>query len=233
MPRKPRHYLADVPAHVIQRGNNRLPCFFSEDDYQFYLECLGESACRYDCVIHAYVLMTNHIHLLMTPVNENAISRVLQSVGRRYVRHINQMYQRTGTLWEGRHKGNLVQSEEYVLACYRYIELNPVRAGIVAHPSEYPWSSYHHNAEGESNVLLQSHETYTALGNCTERRRKAYQGLFRSTVDSSRIDEIRKAVQYSVPLGNARFREDIERTLGRRVGQAKTGRPRKIRQKRD
>jgi len=138
MPRKPRHYLAGVPAHIIQRGNNRLPCFFSADDYQFYLECLGESACRYGCVIHAYVLMTNHIHLLMTPINENAISRVLQSVGRRYVRHINQMYQRTGTLWEGRHKGSLVQSEEYVLACYRYIELNPVRAGIVAHPSEYP-----------------------------------------------------------------------------------------------
>ena len=233
MPRKPRHYLAGVPAHIIQRGNNRLPCFFSEDDYQFYLECLGESACRYGCVIHAYVLMTNHIHLLMTPINENAISRVLQSVGRRYVRHINQMYQRTGTLWEGRHKGSLVQSEEYVLACYRYIELNPVRAGIVAHPSEYPWSSYHHNAQGKSNILLQPHDTYAALGNCTERRRKAYQSLFRSTVDSGRIDEIRKAVQYSVPLGNARFREEIERTLGRRIGQAQMGRPRKIRRERD
>jgi len=113
MPRKQRHYLPGVPAHIIQRGNNRLPCFFSEDDYQFYMECLRDASNRFGCIIHAYVLMTNHTHLLMTPLYEDAIGKVIQSVGRRYVRYINQTYQRTGTLWEGRHKGNLVQSECY------------------------------------------------------------------------------------------------------------------------
>jgi len=227
MPRKPRHYLAGVPAHVIQRGNNRLPCFYSDDDYRFYLECLGDAVIRYGCAIHAYVLMTNHIHLLVTPFCEDAISKVIQSVGRRYVRYINKVYQRTGTLWEGRHKGSLVQSEEYVLACYRYIELNPVRAGIVANPAEYLWSSYRHNADGEDNALLQPHEAYNAIDMYSEGRRNAYRDMVRSAVDLDRIDEIRKAVQHGVPLGNDRFREEIERTLGRRVGKAKMGRPRK------
>jgi len=227
MPRKQRHYLPGVPAHIIQRGNNRLPCFFSEDDYQFYMECLRDASKRFGCIIHAYVLMTNHSHLLMTPLNEDAIAKVMQSVGRRYVRYINQTYKRTGTLWEGRHKGNLVQSECYVLTCYRYIELNPVRAGIVAHPADYSWSSFQHNAQGRRNALLEPHEAYTALGVTAESRCLAYGELFAVNVDENLLKEIRDAAQFGTPLGNDRFRKEIEYTLGRRVGRTKRGRPRK------
>jgi len=128
MPRKPRMYIGGLPCHVIQRGNNRDACFYSDQDYQFYLYQLGEVCRRYSVQLHAYVLMTNHSHLLMTPKDEWGISRVMQSLGRCYVQYINKTYRRTGTLWEGRHKSSLVDADRYLLACYRYIELNPVRA---------------------------------------------------------------------------------------------------------
>ena len=225
MPRKPRHYLPGIPAHVIQRGNNRQPCFFCEDDYRFYLECLGDASVRYGCAIHAYVLMTNHAHLLLTPLDGMSIPRVIQSVGRRYVRYINQSRQRTGTLWEGRHKGNVVSSERYVLACYRYIELNPVRAGMVTHPAEYPWSSYRYNACGETSEMLYSHGARDALGATAELRCAAYRGMFDIDMDDSVLKAIRDSAQYGVPLGNDRFRKAVECTLGRRVGRAGRGRP--------
>lgn len=137
MPRKQRMYLADVPAHVIQRGNNREACFYAEQDYLFYLDCLQNACERYQVAVHAYVLMTNHVHLLMTPATQEGISRVMQSLGRRYVQYINYEYRRTGTLWESRHKASLVDAENYLLTCYRYIELNPVRANMVNHPGDY------------------------------------------------------------------------------------------------
>lgn len=142
MPRKARMYLPGVPCHVISRGNNRDACFYSDDDSLFYLTCLQGACQRYGVSLHAYVLMSNHVHLLMTPAREDGISKVMQSVGRRYVQYINMNYRRSGTLWEGRHKSSLVDAEDYVLACYRYIELNPVRAGMVEHPADYRWSSY-------------------------------------------------------------------------------------------
>jgi putative transposase len=140
MPRKPRMYLADVPSHIVQRGNDREACFFEQDNYRFYLQCLGEACRRYAVSLHAYVLMTNHVHLLMTPSTAEGVSRVMQLVGNRYVQYINRSYGRTGTLWEGRHRSSLVDAEHYLLRCYRYIELNPVRAKIVSHPGEYRWS---------------------------------------------------------------------------------------------
>ena len=149
MPRKPRMYLPQVPCHVIQRGNNREATFFAEQDYQYYLECLKDASCRYGVSIHAYVLMTNHVHLLMTPEKVESISLTMQSLGRRYVQYINKEYRRTGTLWESRHKASLVQAEKYLLTCSRYIELNPVRAGMVDHPADYKWSSFRANAYGE------------------------------------------------------------------------------------
>ena len=142
MPRKQRMYLPGVPAHVVQRGNNRDACFFHEDDYRYYLAVLADELKRYRVSLHAYVLMTNHVHLLMTPTDETGISRVMQHVGRTYVLYINRTYRRTGTLWEGRHKASLVNAAEYLLSCYRDIELNPVRAGMVETPEAYPWSSY-------------------------------------------------------------------------------------------
>jgi len=140
MPRRARLNLPDVPLHIVQRGNNRQPTFFSEDDYVFYLACLRESAERHSCDVHAYVLMTNHVHLLVTPYQPDGASRLMQSVGRRYVQYVNYTYRRTGTLWEGRFKASLVESESYLLTCYRYIELNPVRARMVEDPTEYRWS---------------------------------------------------------------------------------------------
>ena len=145
MPRKQRPYLPGVPCHIISRGNNREACFYSDDDYLFYLECLADACKRYQVALHSYVLMTNHVHLLMTPATGTGLSQVMQSVGRRYVQYVNINYKRSGTLWEGRHKASLVDAKYYLLACYRYIELNPVRANMVAHPADYRWSSYRVN----------------------------------------------------------------------------------------
>jgi len=137
MPRKPRMFIPGVPCHVIQRGNNRDVCFYCDDDYLFYLECLKSACKRYHVSVHAYILMTNHVHLLMQPEDEVGITRVMQSIGRRYVQYINRAYRRSGTLWEGRFKASIINAEEYLLACYRYIELNPVRANMVTHPANY------------------------------------------------------------------------------------------------
>jgi putative transposase len=148
MPRTPRLTLPDVPQHVVQRGNNRQATFFAAEDYRLYLDCLREAAAKYGCALHAYVLMTNHVHLLITPSGRQAVARTMQSVGRRYVQYVNYVYRRSGTLWEGRYKSSLVESEGYLLLCYRYIELNPVRAGMVQRPEDYEGSSYRAHAFG-------------------------------------------------------------------------------------
>ncbi len=142
MPRKPRVFLPSVPCHVISRGNNRSVCFFTDQDYCFYLECLYEACSKYGVILHAYVLMTNHVHLLLNPSDEIGIPKVMQSIGRRYVQYVNMRYRRTGTLFEGRYKSSVVDAEQYLFSCYRYIELNPVRAYMVEHPLDYRWSSY-------------------------------------------------------------------------------------------
>lgn len=196
MPRKPRTYLAGAPCHVVQRGNNRCATFFDDADYQHYLGCLKEATERYHVSLHAYVLMTNHVHLLMTPSDGLGVSRVMQSLGRRYVQYINRQFRRTGTLWEGRQKGSLVQAEHYLLICYRYIELNPMRAAMVTHPGKYRWSSYRWHAYGELDPVICDHELYN------------------------------RASSFSMPLGNQRFREQLEEAMGWRIGYAARGRPR-------
>jgi putative transposase len=227
MPRKPRVYLPGIPTHVIQRGNDRGACFFAEDDYRYYLQALDEARQKHGIAVHAYVLMTNHVHLLMTPNTHDGISRLMQSLGRRYVQYINTTYRRSGTLWEGRHKASLVQAEDYLLTCYRYIEMNPVRARMVAHPGDYPWSSYRHHAYGEADRCIQDHDLYYQLDSHPERRRSCYRELFLTDLDKDRLHAIRNAVNFSMPLGNDRFREEIERKLGRSLGQPKRGRPAK------
>lgn len=225
MPRKPRMYLPGLPAHIVQRGNNHEPCFFSEDDYRFYLDRLAQALKRYSVQIHAYVLMTNHVHLLLTPEDADGISKVMSLLGQYYVRHINRTYQRTGTLWEGRHKASIIDSDEYLLCCYRYIELNPVRAGMVKFPDGYPWSSYLYHAWGEDNPLLRDHSLFFELGQTSAARQSAYRNLFKDDLDDVMIQTIRRAIHYNYPLGNDRFREKIEKTLKRQVGQSKRGRP--------
>ena len=169
-----------MPCHVITRGNNRQACFFKASDYQLYLECLRDACSRYNVVLHAYVLMTNHVHLLMTPETSDGISRVMQSIGRRYVQHVNVKYGRTGTLWEGRHKASLVEEEAYLLACYRYIELNLVRAEMVKKTISYPWTSYAENIEVKPQAMTNRHSIYERLGLDESRRHvacKAFYGL--------------------------------------------------------
>ena len=225
MPRKPRMYLPDVPAHVIQRGNNRSACFFGEEDYRYYLNCLNEARQKYAVAVHAYVLMTNHVHLLLTPSDGKGISLTMQSIGRRYVQYINYTYRRCGTLWESRHKSSLVQVDDYLFTCYRYIEMNPVRAHIVNHPGDYPWSSYRHHAYGEANPIIQDHSLYLRLDNNQDTRLTCYRDLFATEMGIEMLHEIRKAINFSMPLGNERFRDEIEEALGRKLGYYQRGRP--------
>lgn len=217
MPRLPRYVLPGHPQHVIQRGNNRCPIFAADDDYGCFRHYLREACERHDCRIHAYVLMTNHVHLVMTPEKEDSLGRVLQSVGRRYVQYFNTTYRRTGTLWEGRYKATVIDTERYLLSCYRYVELNPVRASMVNHPGEYPWSSYAANALGKPDVLVTPHDLYQALGSCPDQRHKAYRALFEVHLDNKTLEEIRQATQKGWALGNDRFKEEIERLIQRRT----------------
>lgn len=225
MPRRARLNLAGVPWHIIQRGNNRSMCFFAEEDYWFYLDSLCELAGKFHCAVHAYVLMTNHVHLLLSPEETNSASQMMKQLGQRYVQYINRAHQRSGTLWEGRFRSCLTQTEEYLLTCYRYIELNPVRAGMVGHPRAYPWSSYRCNAEGSSDALITPHEEYRRLGQTEVSRREAYRALFEANLDSRRIEEIRLATNGNTALGGSRFQTQIERMLGRRARRGVAGRP--------
>ena len=215
MPRNPRPDLAGIPQHIVQRGNNRQACFFAETDYTCYLTQLRGSSVRYGCRIHAYVLMTNHVHLLATPEEVGAVSRMMQLLGRQYVGHVNGRYRRSGTLWEGRFKSSLVDTQRYLLACYRYIELNPLRAAMVASPADYRWSSYHANALGGDDPLVTPHPEYLDLGKSREARRKAYRGLFDEVLDEETINEIRRYLDQQKALGSNRFRQAIEQALGR------------------
>lgn len=229
MPRKTRMYVPGVPAHVVQRGNNREPCFFAQADYGFYLSALMDALERYEVELHAYVLMTNHVHLLMTPKHAEGISRVMQHVGRLYVRHVNETYVRTGTLWEGRHKASLIEAEDYLLSCYRYIELNPVRAGMVLSPDEYAWSSYRWHAWGQEDSLIVDHPIYLAMSPDAAQRQKNYRALFEAYVATDVLEVMRDALTANYPIGNSRFKERIMQELGRSIGQNRRGRPAKSR----
>lgn len=225
MPRKKRFNLIGVPQHVIQRGNNREPCFLAEEDYRRYLDELAEVAGKFSCQIHAYVLMTNHVHMLVTPMQDYAVSQMMQSLGRRYVYYINKTYQRTGTLWEGRYKSSLVDSEAYLFTCMRYIELNPVRADMVEHPGEYKWSSYAANAQGYENILIHDHPIYTALGLADSQRQSAYRELFRNHMGNDAIHDIRDALNHELVLGRSYFKDKIETMTQRQTRLGKAGRP--------
>ncbi len=193
MPRLPIFNLPNIPQHVVQRGNNRQASFFYEQDYTVYLDKLNEYGKKFNVDIHAYVLMTNHVHLLMTPRTKTGVSQLMQSLGRYYVRYINKTYNRSGTLWEGRYKSTLVDSEKYFLLVSRYIELNPVRAGMVEHPAQYPWSSYQGNALDKEIALLTMHHCYIALGNNAENRKITYRALFTAYISTLTLTEIRDA----------------------------------------
>jgi len=227
MPRKPRFYMPGAPVHAVQRGHNKSATFFDDFDYLEYLRCLKQASDACSCAIHAYVLMTNHVHLLMTPENPGSIGRLFQSLGRHYVRYINEAYGRRGSLWEGRYKSTIIQTQTYLLTCQRYIEMNPVRAGLVDHPAKYRWSSYSANALGVSNPILSKHAEYQLLGRSPEDRQSTYRELFDTTLGSDEIALQRSALQTGTPLGNDRFRSQIEAVSCRKIGFLMRGRPKK------
>jgi len=236
MPRRPRIHLPEVPLHIVQRGHNRDACFFSDEDYSAYLIWLAEGLRDTDCQLHAYVLMTNHVHLLLTPPAQvESVPRLLILLGRRYVQYINKAYRRTGILWDSRYKSSSIQSDAYLLSCQRYIELNPVRAEMVDDPAYYRWSSYRCNGLGSgdpvvalSQPLVTPHPLYLELGTDAQSRQAAYRALFRSELDREAISHIRLALNQSQPLGDSRFLDRIEQMVGVRREARPRGRPRKL-----
>lgn len=208
MPRRARVTLPNVPHHIIQRGNNRSVCFFADEDYRQFLIWLELYSLEYDCHVHAYVLMTNHVHLLISPATSNGLAKLMKSLGQRYVQYINRKYSRSGTLWEGRFKSCITGEDDYVLSCYRYIELNPVRANMVQHPADYFWSSYRANERGEESQLTSPHDAYLSLAKNDEGRQRQYREIFNSELCPNMVDQIRAATNSNYALGAEKFRAE-------------------------
>lgn len=217
MPRRPRLVVRDIPLHIIQRGNNRQKSFFTDSDYLVYLDLLCRGAKSARCAVHAYVLMTNHVHILATPQDEHGPGMMMKAVGERYVRYLNERYGRSGTLWDGRYRSCLIEDETYLLVCHRYIELNPVRAGMVSHPSLYRWSSHKCNAHAETDQIITPHRLFTSLHSDELARRHAYRELFSVAVKHSDVAQLRDATNNNYACGSAKFYETMGRLLGRQV----------------
>lgn len=225
MARRPRLVLPAVPLHVIQRGNNRSPCFACEADYLVYLTLVRQYAAEAACQVHAYVLMTNHVHLLLSSGNATGPSRLMRRLGQHYVQYFNRRHARTGTLWEGRFRSCLVEDARYLLICQRYIEMNPVRAGMAGDPAHYRWSSYGANACGADDPLVTPHLIYTGLGMHEGERRAAYRDLFKEALPDPLLTQIRQASNSNAPLGSRAFVDAISRKHGRPDGLGRRGRP--------
>lgn len=223
MARPVRLILPGVAAHIIQRGNNRSACFQQDSDYLTYLGYLRHLSSKYRCEVHAYCLMTNHVHLLVTPSMKGACALLMRDLGRCYVRYFNRRYKRTGTLWEGRFRSCIAESANYVLACYRYIELNPVRARMADHPSGYLWSSYAINAGMRSDPLIRSHVEFSALAADPEKRHAAYRALFDQGVDERLQQCIRDATNGGYPLASEAFKARLLAPAGARIQRGKPG----------
>lgn len=222
MARQARPVVPEVPLHITQRGNNRLECFFGDTDFLVYLDLLRTAAEQARCRVHAYVLMTNHVHLLVSPSDERGPASLMKSLGERYVQYVNRRYERTGTLWEGRYRSCLVQSERYLMVCHRYIEMNPVRAQLVSHPDAYRWSSFRRNAHGEQSALISPHSLYSCLGNDSTSREHAYRAMFSEALSDSELIEVRHATHRHMALGSEEFKDKMTRIVGRPLTQRRT-----------
>lgn len=226
MARLPRLTLAGHPHHIIQRGNNGQAIFTSAADCDSLLALLEQNSKSAKVAIHAYVLMSNHLHLLATPQTAEGVPLMMQGLGRSYVRYFNSQHARTGTLWEGRYKSTLIQPERYLLACMVYMDLNPVRAGLVADPADYPWSSYLHYIGRKADRLVTPHPLYWTLGNTPFAREHAYADLVHAGIDSGQQQALTDATFRGWALGEPDYVADLQRKTGRRVTKAKAGRPR-------
>ena len=227
MPRQSRLVVPEIPLHITQRGNNRLRCFFEETDFLVYLKLLRSASIQAECRVHAYVLMSNHVHLLVSPTHPYGPAMLMKALGERYVQYVNRRYSRTGTLWEGRYHSCLVQCERYLMACQRYVELNPVRASLVNEPADYPWSSFHHNAHGRQDKLVTPHELYSRLGNDPASRQGAYRALFDEVLGGEALRQVRKATHGNTAFGSLEFAAQFAQMARRRLAPREAGRSRK------
>lgn len=219
--------LPGVPQHLVARGHDRKPCFHRDLDRAVYLKYLRDESIKSESDIHAFVLMTNHVHLLATGRREHSLSKLMQHLGRRYCRYVNRVYGRTGTLFEGRFHSSLVDSADYLMNCMAYIELNPVRAGMVSAPADYPWSSYRDNAGGDPHGILIPHKRYISLGDDRVSRAQAYRRLVLEPLGGECLGRIREAIAKNSLLGSDSFQKGIEEMLQRSVAVRPRGRPRK------
>ena len=225
MPRHARVIVPDVALHVVQRGHNRQPCFVHDTDHLVYLTTLAELLGKTQCALHAYCLMTNHVHLLLTPSTLHGCAKLMRDLGQRYVQYFNRRYKRTGTLWEGRFRSCLVDSARYVLACYRYVERNPVRAGMVVSAGAYRWSSHNGNTGRMHNKILTSHAEYLALSEEQAPRHAAYESLFDEPDDPEFLTAIRDATNGGLALVSDGLKSQVEANTGRRLEHRKPGPP--------
>ncbi|MDP3707937.1 MAG: transposase [Polaromonas sp.] len=225
MARLPRLTLPGYPHHVIQRGNNRQPIFSSAADYLVLLGLLEENAQKFGVALHAYVLMSNHFHLLVTPTSDEGLPQMMQAVGRRYVRYFNDSQGRSGTLWEGRYRSTVIETDRYLLACMAYIDLNPVRAGMVKEARDYPWSRHGHYVGLRTDKLLTPHPLFWELGNTPFAREAAYAELVRAGITLAQQDALTRSSLSGWALGSDDFVADLQKRTDRRVNKAQPGRP--------
>lgn len=215
MSRYPRPVFENIPLHIVQRGNNRNPCFFCKGDYQVYLAMMDDALKEFGCILHAYALMPNHVHLLASPTVTTGPAGLMKRVGQRYVQYINRKYKRVGTLWQGRYYSSLVDTDGYFLTCQRYIELNPVRAGIVAHPVDYEWSSYRVHAHGAVSEIVVPHDLYSAIGTNRSAREERYREIFSEALSQSTLEQVRQATKSNGICGSRSFAEKMGVLLAR------------------
>ena len=227
MPRPPRFDLPGCPTHVTQRGVNRCAIFLDDDDRRYYLRVLRDACHHCSVAVHAYVLMDNHVHLLLGTIRAGDLSRAMHRVGHSYVQSFNARHGRSGTLWQGRFKASIVETDDYLFAVMRYIELNPVRAAMVARPEDHPWSSVHVHLGCRGDGVVSIHERYAALGRTPAERQGAWRKWLASGIDAVELASIRRHLQRESALGNPRFQQMVERTLNRPVACLPRGRPRK------
>ena len=225
MARLPRLTLPGYPHHIIQRGNNRQPIFIDRQDFEAMLALLAETAKKFGVAVHSYVLMDNHFHLLATPTTAEALPLMMQAVGRSYVRRFNQRHGRSGTLWEGRYRSTLIETERYLLACMVYIDLNPVRAGMVTAPGEWRWSSHAHYLGLQHDALVTPHALAWALGNTPFAREAAYRTLVDAGIGSSQQTAMTSATLNGWVLGEENFVAQLQKRSPRRMAKSKAGRP--------
>jgi len=227
MARRLRFFVTEVPYHVVQRGNNRNPIFFSKNDYRFFLNVLQEAKTKHPCFIYAYCLMPNHFHLLIQPKEKDNISLLMKLLGAKYVHYVNRSYERTGTLWEGRFKCSLIDEESYFFTCLHYIEMNPVRAGIVDSPGVYNWSSYRVRAFGEKSPVLDLDPWYNSLGSNEQERQNRYRRFFQDSIPESTLEFIRETTNKGGLIGSSSFKERVEAVINKEIIIRSPGRPKK------